>query len=117
MENTNLPDYLTDPKQLAAYKKQVLAKGAEIAKKLSDLLAGKAMNVTLADFTFLGELVDGLKPIERLRKYLALIDSVIKKFDKKEYGICEVCGKPIPKPELDNLPWATVCRSCYTKSH
>lgn len=26
-----------------------------------------------------------------------------------EYGLCEVCGEPIPEERLEVLPWATRC--------
>lgn len=33
-------------------------------------------------------------------------------FDQGEYGLCEVCGKPIGKGRLQVFPRATLCVAC-----
>ncbi len=33
------------------------------------------------------------------------IEEALKRIEKETYGICELTGKPIPKPRLDAIPW------------
>ena len=40
------------------------------------------------------------------------IDRALAKIDAGTYGICERCGKPIPKERLRALPYAALCVAC-----
>jgi DnaK suppressor protein len=40
------------------------------------------------------------------------IDRALVKIDAGTYGICERCGKPIPKERLKALPYAALCVAC-----
>jgi RNA polymerase-binding transcription factor DksA len=33
------------------------------------------------------------------------IEEALKRIERETYGICELTGKPIPKPRLDAIPW------------
>jgi RNA polymerase-binding transcription factor DksA len=44
--------------------------------------------------------------IEDMKKQ---VDKALDKMEKGEYGICEVCGKPIDKARLEVYPEATTC--------
>ncbi|MBN1807458.1 MAG: TraR/DksA family transcriptional regulator [Planctomycetes bacterium] len=46
---------------------------------------------------------------------LAQIDAALERIDNGEYGLCSVCGKPIPKPRLKVLPYATMCVKCKSE--
>ena len=51
--------------------------------------------------------------IERKIKELKKIDLLIKRMSKEEeFGLCEECGKQIPKKRLLIVPEATLCVSC-----
>ena len=51
--------------------------------------------------------------IERKIKELRKIDVLIKRMSKREkFGLCEECGKQIPKKRLLIVPEATLCVSC-----
>jgi DnaK suppressor protein len=51
--------------------------------------------------------------IERKIKELKKIDLLIKRMSKEEkFGLCEECGKQIPKKRLLVVPEATLCVSC-----
>jgi DnaK suppressor protein len=45
---------------------------------------------------------------EELRKIQAALGLI----DRKEYGYCQVCGKPIPRARLEELPTAFRCVDC-----
>ncbi|MHB8294173.1 MAG: TraR/DksA family transcriptional regulator [Acidimicrobiales bacterium] len=40
------------------------------------------------------------------------IDHALAKFGSGTYGVCESCGKPIPRPRLRALPQARLCVAC-----
>jgi len=40
------------------------------------------------------------------------IDVALDKIDEGMYGICDRCGKNIPKARLEVIPWAALCVTC-----
>lgn len=40
------------------------------------------------------------------------IERALEKMDRKTYGTCEACGKPIPQARLRMLPFAELCVAC-----
>lgn len=40
---------------------------------------------------------------------LSKVDWALQKIEDGTYGLCEVCGKPIPLARLDALPYTTLC--------
>lgn len=43
---------------------------------------------------------------------LQTLEAAIGRVDAGDYGICAVCGNPIPTARLDLLPGATLCVPC-----
>ena len=91
------------------------------------LLAQLALDSELLDryfhelFTLLSEIRSRGKLLERERD-LALsaqaraavdeIDAALAKIATGTYGICDQCGKPIPKERLRAIPYAALCVQC-----
>ena len=48
---------------------------------------------------------------------LDLIDEALVRIKEGTYGICEDCGKPIPKVRLNVLPFAANCVQCVELAH
>lgn len=48
------------------------------------------------------------------RAKVAEIDAALERVDAGTYGVCESCGKPIPKARLEVVPEATLCVGCKT---
>jgi DnaK suppressor protein len=46
---------------------------------------------------------------EKLRVTRADVVRALAKLDEGTYGICDVCGKPIPEGRLEVHPWAVLC--------
>ena len=42
------------------------------------------------------------------------IDIALERFESGEYGVCEVCGEPIPAERLEARPATTTCMECAT---
>lgn len=40
------------------------------------------------------------------------IDIAIERFEKGRYGVCEMCGEPIPAERLEARPATTTCVKC-----
>lgn len=56
--------------------------------------------------------VDRLTAVSAHDNLAGLLDEVrhaLIRLDEGHYGICEVCGDPIPEGRLEARPWATRC--------
>jgi RNA polymerase-binding transcription factor DksA len=94
--------------ELQQLKRQLLKKGAEINEKLTRLLNHQTVDV--------GELLGGGQPgetpIERLRRFMAIIDARLVAIREGRYGICEQCGDGLPFSHLEQIPWLDTCQRC-----
>lgn len=97
-----------DDRQRQQLRKQLLKKGAELNEKLVGLLAGQAVAVShLLEPTKPGE-----RPEERLRRFLDLVDRKLHALQDGSYGHCSACAVALPFVELEQMPWADLCRAC-----
>ncbi|HEY3281687.1 MAG TPA: TraR/DksA C4-type zinc finger protein [Armatimonadota bacterium] len=46
---------------------------------------------------------------------LQRIDVALERVEAGTYGACAECGKPIPAPRLEALPWANYCLDCQAR--
>ncbi len=46
---------------------------------------------------------------EKLRVTRADVVRALAKLDEGTYGVCDVCGEPIPEGRLEVHPWAVLC--------
>ncbi len=53
--------------------------------------------------------------IQSLEIKLHTIEHAIELAGKGSYGICEMCGQPIPEERLEIVPETTLCVSCAAK--
>jgi DnaK suppressor protein len=53
------------------------------------------------------ELDEGLE--EGAQQTLTEVNAALRRIDDGTYGVCEVCGKPIPRERLLAIPWARLC--------
>jgi DnaK suppressor protein len=49
--------------------------------------------------------------IERERVREAIV-----RIDKGEYGVCELCGEPIPQERLKAVPYSSMCVKCASQA-
>jgi phage/conjugal plasmid C-4 type zinc finger TraR family protein len=64
------------------------------------------------------ELFDREKDLALMENVNTLLDQVngaLAKIAANTYGICDVCGAPIPETRLRALPYATMCVSCQSR--
>jgi RNA polymerase-binding transcription factor DksA len=101
------PAQLFTTDELARLRRRLLAKGRDLAEQLAALMAGLKPKAT--------DLLDakpGETPIEKVRRYLDLVDRKIKAIAAGTYGHCEGCGRAIPYALLAELPWMDRCPAC-----
>lgn len=93
--------------ELALLRRRLLVKGRELAEILAALMAGLSPGAT--------DLLDarpGETKIEKVRRYLGLVDRKIKAIAAGSYGRCEGCDAAIPLAQLRELPWMDRCPAC-----
>ncbi|MEJ7799055.1 MAG: TraR/DksA C4-type zinc finger protein [Ilumatobacter sp.] len=49
---------------------------------------------------------------DQILAQIALVDRAMARLDDGEYGICQVCGEPIPEARLEVIPWAETSGAC-----
>lgn len=108
-------------KERETYKKKLLKKKEEIIHKISEahnetkeVEAGIAQDVVdKAESSYTKEFLFSLSDSER--KQLFLIDDALRRIEKGEYGLCQMCHKEIGKKRLEVVPWAPFCIDCQEK--
>ena len=91
------------------------AKRAELEAELAGLSApvdqgGISFGKRVGDGTSMAvERLSQVAVHERLQETLADVVRAQEKLAEGSYGVCDVCGKPIPPARLEALPWATLC--------
>jgi len=50
------------------------------------------------------------------RTEMALVKQAIARIDKGQYGLCQVCGKPISEQRLKAVPYSSLCIKCASQA-
>ena len=50
--------------------------------------------------------------VRQAEEHLAEVDAALARLDDATYGVCTVCGRPIPPERLEVRPAATTCVGC-----
>jgi DnaK suppressor protein len=89
---------------------------AELEEQLAELTKPPGELGTISFGKRVGEgtsmAVDRLAAVSTQEHLLAVLDEVRRarqRIVEGGYGICEVCGEPIPEGRLEARPWATRC--------
>lgn len=94
--------------QIKTLRRHLLKKGAELNAKLTELLADPTIDMS----GLFGAGKPGEKPVERLRRFMALIDGRLRAIKEGRYGRCDRCGDGIPFAHLEQIPWIDTCQAC-----
>jgi DnaK suppressor protein len=43
---------------------------------------------------------------------LRAIEEALVRFDRRAFGVCEACQRPISPARLEAVPWTRLCRDC-----
>ena len=49
------------------------------------------------------------------QKLLQQVNEALARIEEGTYGLCQVCGKPIPQARLEAIPEAELCLNCADK--
>ena len=106
---------MTDP--LRAERDAVLAQIAALGREFDDVVAAsRASNADDehdpegATIAFERQQVAAL--LEAARHRLAEVEAALERRASGGYGVCEVCGRPIPEERLAARPAARTCVGC-----
>lgn len=111
-----------DKEEKEKYKKKLLQKKQEIIEKISEALnvskeveTGFAQDVVdKAESSYTKEFLLSLSDSER--EQLSLIDGALKRIERSDYGICQMCREKISKKRIDVIPWTPYCIECQEKA-
>lgn len=118
-----------DKKLLSFYKNRLIEEKNKVLETIDSILKNGMAENQREEVEELS-LIDnhpadfGSEMFEKERRYALLdnekdiierIDNAIDRIEKGTYGLCEVCGKDIPKERLDFMPYATTCVECENK--
>ncbi len=108
--------------EIAKLKKKLLAEKEQLEKQVHDLeetgLLTSQMDETgdvgfdeeyAGSGTITFEREKDLSLSNNIRDLLGKITVALEKMESGTYGICDVCGKPIPEARLKALPYANLC--------
>jgi len=96
-------------------KEEIGAKLSEAYSESREVETGIAQDIAdKAESSYTKEFLLSLSDAER--KQLFLIDEALKRIEKDEYGICQMCQKNISKKRLNAVPWAPHCIECQEKA-
>jgi RNA polymerase-binding transcription factor DksA len=94
---------------LAAREAELVAQLAELTKPPTEI-GSISFGKRVGEGTSMA--VDRLAAVSTQEALLAMLDEVRRArrlVAEGTYGICEVCGEPIPEGRLEARPWATRC--------
>ncbi len=101
-------------KTLRAEKEKILYKLRQFHSESKEVETDIAQDVVdKAESSYTKEFLLSLSDAER--RQLALIDDALRRLPGKEFGLCQMCGKPISKKRLSALPWTAYCIDCQQK--
>ena len=98
-------------------KKLLIIRKREIYKQLVHLKVGRKIQeervIELGDAAQKEEMIRLLDHlVERGQEEIREIDLALEKMTAGEFGICEICEKPIESKRLKVLPATRLCRKC-----
>ena len=115
-------------KKLAKFKKILLEEREVLEKQYHDLEEGN-LHASQSDFS--GEMpfeeeyaASGTTTFERerdlslsenVKDILKRVNEALDRIEDGSFGMCEMCGLPIPEERLQALPYANLCITCKQK--
>lgn len=91
-------------------RNELRAQVAELTSAPRDPMAALSFGKRVGEGT--SQAVERIAQVDvhrRLDAKLADVERALEKLDDGTYGICDVCGEPIPPERLDAMPWSTRC--------
>ncbi|HZM76961.1 MAG TPA: TraR/DksA C4-type zinc finger protein [Candidatus Limnocylindrales bacterium] len=87
--------------------------------QLAEAMQLRGEGFETGDFADVGTLVSDREELEMvtaaLEQQVMRLQEAVDRFDAGRFGLCDGCGKKIPKARLKFLPWATHCVPCQER--
>jgi len=104
------------------FRKMLLAKKETILRKLNDSInESKEMETNVAqdvvdkaETSYTKEFLLSLSDADR--EQLLLIDEALKRLQRDEFGICQLCHQEIGRKRIEAIPWTPLCINCQEKA-
>ena len=104
------------------FRKKLALKKEAIIRKLTDAITeSKEMEsnvaqdlVDKAETSYTKEFLLSLSDGER--NQLMLIDEALKRLERGDFGVCQLCQKDIGAKRLAAIPWTPLCIDCQEKA-
>ena len=109
-------------KEREEFRKMLLQKKDTILRKLNELTnESKEMEsnvaqdvVDKAETSYTKEFLLSLSDADR--EQLLLVDEALKRLERDEFGICQLCHQEIGRKRLEAIPWTPYCINCQEKA-
>jgi DnaK suppressor protein len=109
-------------KEREQFRRLLQQKKAGIVRKLSELTnESKEMETNVAqdvvdkaETSYTKEFLLSLSDADR--EQLMLVDEALRRLDRNEFGICQLCYKEIGRKRLEAIPWTPYCIDCQEKA-
>ena len=114
-----------DPEELTRFRKALLDLRADVSRSFEELTeaARRTIGESLGDLSALArdpvdraaeasEHTMALVFLARAEREITDIDDALERIDNRSFGLCEVCGQPIPLTRLTAIPVARDCIDC-----
>lgn len=106
-----------DSKNKERFKKLLLAKQQEVlAGKNGIALPSRRADEPQGDVADQATVETEAKVQARLRQtqshLVRAIGEALARIKNGTFGVCQVCGDPVPRARLEAVPWTRVCRDC-----
>jgi DnaK suppressor protein len=109
-------------KEREQFRRMLQQKKESIVRKLSELTnESKEMETNVAqdvvdkaETSYTKEFLLSLSDADR--EQLLLIDEALKRLDRNEFGICQLCHQEIGRKRLEAIPWTPYCIDCQEKA-
>ncbi|MDX2033798.1 MAG: TraR/DksA family transcriptional regulator [Blastocatellia bacterium] len=101
-----------------AIREQLAARYGEIRERLLKIEGNirrtdQPLNADFAEQAIDAENDQVLDALDNsIRAEMSQIENTLARIDRGEYGLCEICGDPIPLRRLEAMPQATRCVAC-----
>ncbi len=109
-------------KEREEFRKKLLDKKETILRKLNELTTeSKEMEANVAqdvvdkaETSYTKEFLLSLSDADR--EQLLLIDEAIRRLDRDEFGVCQLCRQEIGRKRIEAIPWTPYCINCQEKA-
>jgi len=109
-------------KEREEFRKKLLDKKETILRKLNELTTeSKEMETNVAqdvvdkaETSYTKEFLLSLSDADR--EQLLLIDEAIRRLDRDEFGVCQLCHQEIGRKRIEAIPWTPYCINCQEKA-